>query len=373
MRISYIANTTALGGAERYLLTLADGLTDCDCRVYMPESPAARDFASRSTRVDLESLPTDGYSLRPSSLIRSMWFYKNFKEGILHFNLSHPCASAADALAAKLVSRCPIVVTTHLPTIAASRREKFSARLALEAADHIITVCRSARDYVIGQGIFGGKVTAIYNGIADWRTPESVMAEIRAEIGAAPENLIIGTVARLEGQKGLDILLNAFAALTPRYPEALLVIVGEGGEEAKLKRIADETGVAGKVRFLGWRDDSRDLISIFDIFALPSLFESFPFTVVEAMMAGKSVIASDVGGVGEAVIHQETGLLIKPGSVQALAQALSGLLGSSELRVRMGDLARRKAQEQFSSEAMVRATHDLYRGILSGSGVVSQK
>lgn len=373
MRVYYVANTQALGGAERYLLTLVDGLDSCECRVFMPESPAARELAVRSPKANVDVLPTDGYSIRPASLVKSMRFYRNFREGIIHFNLSHPGASTIDIIAARRVTRCPIVITTHLPTIATTRRERISARVALQSAHRVIAVCRSARDFIISQRIPGERVTAIYNGISDWQTSESRASELSAELGIASDSLIIGTVARLEAQKGLGLLVKSFAVLTARYPNARLVIVGEGSEEASLKGLADELGVTRKVSFSGWRSDSRDLISIFDIFALPSLFESFPFTVVEAMMAGKPVVASDVGGVGEAVINDETGLLIEPGSLEMLTQALSRLLDSQALRAQMGALARRKAIDEFSAETMVHTTCDLYQGILKQPGSVKQK
>lgn len=359
--VSFIANTSEIGGAERYLLNLAPHLADQDYCIYVPSENIAHELG-RNLKVAI--LPTDGYSIRPSALVKAMRFFRTLDSDVVHFNLANPCASTVDILAARLVNKSAIVLTTHLPTIACTRRERVSDRIALRLADRIITVCESARAYLIGRGVPARKVSAIYNGVCDWQTGRATLDKLRSEISIGPDDIVLGTVARLEEQKGIEYLLEAFQRIHA-MPNLILCIVGDGSLMEDLRAQSRNLGIAAQVRFCGWRSDSRDIISLFDVFVLPSLFESFPFTIVEAMMAGKPVVASDVGGVREAVSHGETGLLVLPKDVEMLTEAVASLVESPELRSRMGAAARSVALSKFSDVAMARATTSLYEEIMA--------
>jgi len=366
--VAYIANTTALGGAERYLLTLINGMGGTRCRVFMPESPAAVEFVARSGHgVQMDVLRTCGYSLNPREFLRSAQFYRKLESHIIHFNLGNPCASTVDIVAARGTTRARIVATTHLPTIAETRRERLAAWAALRCAHVVVAVCESARRYLIESGVPGSRVTVIYNGVEDWETDPTKLAELRSDLGLCNSGLVIGTIARLETQKGLGHLIRAFKTMLSRVPDALLCVIGEGTERSSLELLARELGVSDRVRLCGWRDDARDVLRLFDVFALPSLFESFPFVIPEAMLAAKPVVASDVGGVGEAVADGVTGILVKPGDVDSLSKAIAQLAISREARIEMGLRARAVALDRFSAEAMVSRTRRLYQELLTGS------
>jgi len=364
MTVTFIANTGEIGGAERYLLTLGAGLRDESWRIFVPSQNVACELTDQLGSSKIGMLPTDGYSIRRSAFVKAMKFYRTVDSDVVHFNLANPCASTVDILAARLVGRSAIVLTTHLPDIAISRRERLSDRIALRLADRIITVCGSARDYLVNRGVPARKVSAIYNGVSDWQTSEDTVSKMRSEMSIGPDDLVLGTVARLEEQKGISYLLEAFGRLDD-CANLVLCIVGDGSLMGSLTEQARELGIADKVRFCGWRDDSRDLIGLFDIFVLPSLFESFPFTVVEAMMAGKPIVASDVGGVSEAVTHERTGFLVAPRNPEELAKSIRALAESAELRARMGDEARTAALSRFSDETMVQRTEELYEQLIA--------
>ncbi|MCX6377071.1 MAG: glycosyltransferase family 4 protein [Armatimonadetes bacterium] len=360
LNITYIANATALGGAEHYLLLLLNGLTECRCRVYMPESPVTEEFATRAGGIPVELLSTDGYSMHPMSFVKAMRFYGRLKCDILHFNLVNPCASTVDILAARLLGNSRIVLTTHLPTITYSLREKLSSRLAIRSAHRVITVCNTAREYVLDMGVPTSKVVSVYNGVRDWDTPPGRVQEIRRELGIGESGICLGTVARLEEQKGLRYLLEAFALVVHEDPRSVLCILGDGSQRSELEETALRLHVHDRVRFLGWRNDYLDFLRAFDVFVLPSLFESFPFAVVEAMMAGKAVIASDVGGVGEAVLDELTGLLVQPRDFVTLAKAMLGLIRSSKRREAFGERARVEARNRFGLDSMISNTLAVY-------------
>ena len=148
-------------------------------------------------------------------------------------------------------------------------------------------------------------------------------------------------------------------------PEATLVIVGGGSEQARLEELAREVGVAERLELVGWSDEPRRYLAGFDAFVLPSRQEGFPLAVVEAMLAGVPVVAADVGSVGEAVVDGETGLLAPAGDAQAFAERLRRLLAEPELARQLGENGRGRAQALFTAEAMARAFDALYREILA--------
>jgi glycosyltransferase involved in cell wall biosynthesis len=167
-------------------------------------------------------------------------------------------------------------------------------------------------------------------------------------------------VGRLDRQKGLDLLVDAL----PSIPEAFVLLVGDGPEHEDLLRRATAAGVADRLQITGWRQDARDFLTALDVFVLPSRFEGFPQAVVEAMLAERAVVASDVGSVSEAVIDGETGLLVPPNDARALAGAVRRLRDDPELRRTMGHRARARALEEFSLSRMVRAYEALYAEVV---------
>jgi glycosyltransferase involved in cell wall biosynthesis len=130
--------------------------------------------------------------------------------------------------------------------------------------------------------------------------------------------------------------LNAMPAVLQEHPDATLVLVGKGNLEPMLRQQADRLGLNGHVRFLGWRDDLREIMPLFDVFVLPSLNEGMGRVLVEAMAAGRPIVASRVGGIPDLVRHGETGLLVTPRDEVSLAESISLLLSNTAKAERMG-------------------------------------
>jgi glycosyltransferase involved in cell wall biosynthesis len=158
----------------------------------------------------------------------------------------------------------------------------------------------------------------------------------------------------------MDVLLRSLAEI----PGAGLVVVGDGPERESLERWAQALGLSDRVCFQGWQKDARRHLTTFDVFALASRFEGFPLVIVEAMLAGLPVVATNVGSVSEAVLDQRTGVLVDSENAAALTAALGSLLADPELRRRMGAEGRERAQV-FTPVAMARAFEDLYQELLA--------
>jgi glycosyltransferase involved in cell wall biosynthesis len=169
-------------------------------------------------------------------------------------------------------------------------------------------------------------------------------------------------VGRFAPPKRADLALRALAMVRPRFPEAELHLVGDGVGRPAAEELARELGVADAVRFLGTRDDVPELLVEASCALLASDYEGCPLSVIEAMAAGVPVVATDVGGLGELVVHGRTGLLV-PRSEEALADGLGELLGRPDLARDQGEEARKLARKRFSRERMVSETVALYEEI----------
>src|SRR5262249_9557960 len=152
------------------------------------------------------------------------------------------------------------------------------------------------------------------------------------ELDLAADSLVIGIVASLLAIKDHATLLRALGLLAPEWPTARLVVVGQGPELDDLRRLASELGVASVVRFAGLRPQGPSFHFLFDISVLSSVSEGFPNSLVEAMAAGRPIVATDVGGVRDAVRDRENGLLVPPRAPAAFADALRTLLRDAGLR-----------------------------------------
>lgn len=194
---------------------------------------------------------------------------------------------------------------------------------------------------------------------------------VRAELGAAPEALVLLTLGALVPRKGLDVLIDALVELGKRECEPLLWIGGDGESRAKLEKRARKLGLAERVRFLGARRDVADLLAACDVFVMPSRREGLGVAALEAMAAGKPIVASAIGGLGEAVVDGRTGTLVPPGDVEALAKALEHVLGDAEFRARAGAEGRTRIHEGFHVDQMVASYETLYREVLAGAGSAS--
>ncbi len=175
--------------------------------------------------------------------------------------------------------------------------------------------------------------------------------------------LVVGAVGRFTSEKGHDVLIDAFRRVRGRIPQARLVLVGYGDLEAELRRKVEEFSLSGAVSFPGGRD-SAEMLASFHVFVQPSLYESQGLAILEAMAAGRPVVATDVGGVRDVVRDGETGLLVPAEDPEAMAGAIVRLAEAPERAAALAARARERVHRFFSVEQMVDAYARLYRGLL---------
>jgi glycosyltransferase involved in cell wall biosynthesis len=188
------------------------------------------------------------------------------------------------------------------------------------------------------------KLAVVHNGISLQPATPAAAAALRAELVRGRPDYLVLTPARLHEQKGHAYLLAAAA----QVPDATFVLAGDGPLRSDLETRARELGVADRCIFLGHRSDVPALLAAADLFLLPSLFEGLPVSVVEAMVAGRPVIATAIGGTDEAIIHEVTGLLVPTRDPAALASAIGRLKGDPALASRLAAAGRERALREFS-------------------------
>ena len=210
----------------------------------------------------------------------------------------------------------------------------------------------------------------IKNGIelAEDNVPNDVLIKTREALGIPATHKIAGNVAHIRPEKGHEYLIQAAKITVDRYPEITFVIVGRekySGEIKRLEGIAKRLGIKQNVIFTGFRHDVAALMSIFDVFILSSLAEGLPLALLEAMVQGKPVIATSVGGIPEVIKDGVNGFLVPPKDPQALADKIIQLLEDHNLRVSISENAMRTVKERFGIQEMVKKVEEVYLDILA--------
>ncbi|MEE8300727.1 MAG: glycosyltransferase family 4 protein [Desulfatiglandales bacterium] len=238
-------------------------------------------------------------------------------------------------------------------------------RLMASITDRMVALSGGERnDYIRFSVSSPDKIVTIHSGVEidRYMKAEVNVEEKRRSLGLNPNGLVVGTVGWLLPIKGPIHLLNAMAHIWRNHPEIRLVFVGKGELEGKLRAKASRMGVSERVTFLGWRDDIPEIMQILDIFVLPSLNEGMGRVLVEAMAAGRPVVASKVGGIPDLVEHKKNGFLVGPGDVNGTSLAIKRLLIDREMRDEMGRMGRAMAQN-FTVEGMVKKIDALYSSL----------
>ena len=241
-------------------------------------------------------------------------------------------------------------------------KHRLAYRLLRRLPHAVLAVSEQVRQHVIEvDGVDPRRVYTVYNGI-DPARPES--GETQRSL---PGPLVVLAVGNLRPVKGFDVLLEAAVLVIETFPEAVFQIAGKDLDRAYtagLRQRVDELQLGDRFQFLGEVADVTSLLQQAAVFALPSRSEGFSNAIVEAMAQGLPVVATDVGGNGEAVEDGETGLIVPSERPLLLAQAICRLLADAALRMRMGAAGRHRVESRFSNDIMMRRTVEVYQRLI---------
>lgn len=274
-------------------------------------------------------------------------------------------ASAVYNLAATDLQRVPLLVTLHtlhgeLGTLQPDRRNTLFQK-TLSSASWVNCVSNAvlydARKHCPD---ITARSSVIYNGL---KISNKIPAPLRFD---EPRVLCLG---RLISAKGFDLAVSAFSTLVDRFPDARLVIAGDGAARSALEAQVTSLRIGHAVEFTGWiaPEQVLDLLNTATVVLMPSRREGLPLVGIEAAFAGRPMIATRVGGLPEIILHEKTGLLVEREDIIALAQAIAALLNQPDRARQMGIAAQERAREFFGLERCVQEYDDLYRSIAKGS------
>lgn len=365
MKILYLITSTTRGGAEN---TLYNILSRVDRAAFAPARvislKPAGPVAARMERlgVSVQSLNM-GYLPGPLAAGKVRDIIADVKPDIVHAFLYRAIqfARAAKTPAFKLIASPRVNYRTRGPLIL------WWDRFNKDKDDLVISESDSSRDFLIKhQGYSPEKVITVRNGVDSgfWVYNEAERVETRFKADIKDDELLLFSSGRLDKQKGYEYLLRALALIKDRAPGLKTVIAGTGPLEKKLLNLAGELKLDYRVRFCGEQEHIRPWLSAADMFALPSLWEGVPNSLLEAMSAGKPCLATSVDGVLE-VAEPETDILAaRPASHAALADQLMRLYADPALRQKLSANAARAARERLSMRAMIAGYEAAYRDIL---------
>ena len=366
--VVHFTDSNGFGGAEQALLILIAGLKRQGWRSVLMyhASPGIAPLIEGAAQLDVELWPVPRM---PDGMqgARRVWPFSRElyarRPDVFHGHLTWPLACKFGLVGAIIVRVPAIVATMQLYVEFPLGLSIFvQQRLIVAGVGRYVAVSQDVAERLIRKLRWPArKIQVIHNCVS--AVPECV-AHNPIERTGRP---VVLTVARLDEQKGHRYLLEAAA----RIPEAQFVLAGDGPLRPSLEAQARSLGVEGRVKFLGYRNDIADLLVDCDIFVLPSLYEGLPLSILEAMSAGKPVIATQIGGTDEAVIAGETGLLVPPADSTALAAAIRSLLTDRPLAQHLASAGRARVEQEFSEARMVQQVIDVYNELLAQHEVVN--
>jgi glycosyltransferase involved in cell wall biosynthesis len=362
MRITYVITRAEIGGSQMHVLDLLEALRfEADLSVVVGEEGFLTERA-RALGVPVTVLHELCPALSPLKDIRAaarlVRHLRTTQPDLLHAHTSKAGILGRIAAAA---TGTPAIFTAH--TWAFAEGTSFGwklialplERLAAPFTTCTIHVSEANRRLALRRGVkASGLNVTIHNGVRE--------GALRANPGIKKPCPQIAVVARFVEQKNHLLLIEALAAISTSYR---LVLVGDGPTRASVEAAVAAKGLRRKVIFLGDREDVEEILAESDIFVLPSRWEGFPLTVLEAMRAGLPVVASDVGGVAEAVIEDYTGYLFAPKDGHTLRTRIDKLLRDEVLRGDLGCNGERRCQALFTRSRMIDAVRGVYQQVLS--------
>jgi glycosyltransferase involved in cell wall biosynthesis len=343
-----------LGGAEYFFLRLVPHLLKKGHRVLVVtkrDTPLRHEVEKLvPLGVELHAWHTHG-KFDPQTLSKLVKLIKSERVDIINTHLT--TATWQGALAGKLTNR-PVVAFVH----ATDRKTWF------QHADHLIAVSQGVRSSLLEQGVPDKKIEVLFYGInLEKYVPTISKIDAKIRLGLAPSDRTIGVAASLIPRKGHRYLLEALKNIQPRTGPIHAIFAGEGELEAELKKQVQDLGLEKTVHFLGFRRDMPEILSALDAFVLPSFKEGLSIAVMEAMALKIPVVVTNIAGMPEVVHHGETGLLVTPGNVEELGNAVESVFTLPNEAQRMADNGRAFLEQHFEQHICLDAMDSYFRRI----------
>jgi len=391
VRVLRVIARLNVGGPALHVTYLARGLAERGYETTLVAGDVARGEASMSfvaeqAGVEIVTLPGLSRELSPVrdalAAFRLARLIRKLRPDVVH---THTAKAGAVGRTAALLAwpRRPVVVHTfhgHVlrgyfgtgGTLVFRAIETLLAR----ASDRLIAVSPEVRDELVALHVAPReRFSVVRLGIElEPRVHfEGDPAEVRRRHGIPEGKFVVGWFGRMTAVKRTDDLLTMLAGVRERGVDALLLLVGDGDDRERLEQRAHDLGLARSCLFLGYQEDVAPWYAICDAVVLTSASEGTPVTIIEALAAGRPVVATKVGGVPDVVDEGETGFLVRPHDTHALAERLEILAGDPVRRRTMGDLGRARMLERYAVERLVEDVDALYRELLATTSATTRR
>lgn len=360
VRVLHSVGPGAMAGTQRALATyLAAADRDRFEHYVVCSSSGPLVERLRGLEIPVSVAPRRAY-WHPASAVRLACILWRGGYDVFHMN-----PSRVEALVARAVG-VPVVCRRNIgfdPFWAQWRQSGIIARVLNSPIDRFIVPAGFLIDEYERRGVPRERVRLVHNGVTVKLPSEAEVARARSEMGDGRAPMIV-SAGRLVALKGHQFLIEAAALLKALRIAVSVAIIGDGEQRAALEQLAAALGVGRQVRFLGWKRDIAPHLAAADIYVQPSLSDVLPNAVLEAMALGRCVIASDVGGIRDAIEPGRHGALAPAGDSRGLARELRKLLRDDSARARLGAAARRKIARDFSVGQMARRTEAIYEELV---------
>jgi len=369
IKVLHLITSLEVGGAQHGMLL---GLPRFDSDRYehtvcsiMDRMQMAQQF--RSAGIEVRTL---GLSRKTdvSVALRLRSLLKELRPDVLHTYLLH--ANVLGRIIGRLTG-VPAIIGSERTIGQARRWGRLATKLTNPLTDAVEVNSEIGGKAIVSDlGVPSNKVELVRSGLDLAAFSASTKrADIRSELGLNDNHHLVTFIGRLRPVKGVEYGIKAFAVASVQHQNLRIALAGEGEQLGYLQDLTSQLGISENVTFLGVRNDLPDLLAATDSVLMPSLNEGFPRTAIEAMAAGKPVIATRVGGTPEAIIDGETGILVPAKDVEAMAAALSNLVDDTELQTRLGTAGRARAQQNYSLANYLSRLDRLYQQL---SGITLQ-
>jgi len=369
IHVVFSIDTMSVGGTEMNAVRTAERLDRSRFRLTVVTLRGEGPLAARYEALGIPVVRFPIHSLYGAATIRQSFrlagFLRRERVSVVH---CHDQYSNFFSILSARIAGVPAVVASkrwlHSPL-----RYRIANGIGFRLANRVLANSESVAQSLESEDHLGrARVVVIPNFVDDhaFEPPsEKELARWQSELELASDAIVVGIIASLLPIKDHATLFHAVARLAPQWPALRVVVVGQGPELEPLRGLATQLGIAGVVRFAGLRPAVPSFHFLFDVSVLCSISEGFPNSLVEAMAAGRPIVATDVGGVRDAVRDGLNGLLVPPRDPSALAAALASLLANRDRRLELGAAGMKRAREEFHARTVVGSLERLYDSLLT--------
>ncbi len=369
------------GGSERQAVQLTRLLLEGGrCNVFVATLDREGVLLDEIERLGFKDVPefrlNSFYDLHTARQVwRCAQYLKKHEIDVVH---AHDFYTNIFGMAAATLARVPVRIASRRESAVRPEGQRLVERVSYRAAHAVIANCEDVRQQLIREGVPAQKVRTIYNGLdlSRLQTTQTDRKEILAELNLPEHTRFVTIMANMRAHvwnpepacyKDHPTFLRAAKRVAESVPDAAFILAGEGELKEATQELARSLGIADRTFFIGRCQDVGAVLSISDVCVLSSNSEGFSNAILEYMAAGRPVVATDVGGAREAILHGVTGYLVAVGEDQQLADHIISLLSDPENARLMGESGQRRVNEKFSSQKQLQNVESLYTELLTSS------